>query len=133
MPVEELSIGDYVLAGGESATLVMVETVSRLLPGVLGNRDSVDQDSFAPGEMEHLLEGPVYTKPAVWRGREVPPVLLSGNHGAVDRWRRDQALRKTARMRPELLGEGDPSRFDRRDQEVLAEARLQAGPESMAD
>ncbi|MDA2812616.1 tRNA (guanosine(37)-N1)-methyltransferase TrmD [Nocardiopsis sp. RSe5-2] len=133
MPVEELSIGDYVLAGGESATLVMVETVSRLLPGVLGNRDSVDQDSFAPGEMEHLLEGPVYTKPAVWRGREVPPVLLSGDHGAVDRWRRDQALRKTARMRPELLGEGDPSRFDRRDQEVLAEARLQAGPESMAD
>ncbi|MDA2807746.1 tRNA (guanosine(37)-N1)-methyltransferase TrmD [Nocardiopsis suaedae] len=133
MPVEELSIGDYVLAGGESATLVMVETVSRLLPGVLGNRDSVDQDSFAPGEMEHLLEGPVYTKPAVWRGREVPPVLLSGNHGAVDRWRRDQALRKTARMRPELLGEGDPSRFDHRDQEVLAEARLQAGPGSMAD
>lgn len=133
MPVEELSIGDYVLAGGESATLVMVETLSRLLPGVLGNRDSVDQDSFAPGEMEHLLEGPVYTKPAVWREREVPPVLLSGNHGAVDRWRRDQALRKTARMRPELLEEGDPSRFDRRDQEVLAEARLQAGPESMAD
>ena len=133
MPVEELSIGDYVLAGGESATLVMVEAVSRLLPGVLGNRDSVDQDSFAPGEMEHRLEGPVYTKPAVWRGREVPPVLLSGDHGAVDRWRRDQALRKTARMRPELLGEGDPSRFDRRDQEVLAEARLQAGPGSMAD
>jgi len=133
MPVMELSIGDYVLAGGESATLVMVETVSRLLPGVLGNTDSVTQDSFAPGEMENLLEGPVYTKPSVWRGREVPPVLLSGNHGAVDRWRRDQALRKTARNRPELLGRIPADRLDRHDQEVLEGVRLQAGPESMAD
>ncbi|MFW5416734.1 tRNA (guanosine(37)-N1)-methyltransferase TrmD [Nocardiopsis sp. CNT-189] len=133
MPVVELSIGDYVLAGGESATLVMVETVSRLLPGVLGNTESVTQDSFAPGEMENLLEGPVYTKPSVWRGREVPPVLLSGNHGAVDRWRRDQALRKTARNRPELLDRIPADRLDRHDLEVLEGVRLQAGPESMAD
>src|SRR5690606_32235134 len=91
------------------------------------------QDSFAPGEMENLLEGPVYTKPSVWRGREVPPVLLSGNHGAVDRWRRDQALRKTARNRPELLERIPADRLDRHDQEVLEGVRLQAGPESMAD
>ncbi|MBB6173054.1 tRNA (guanine37-N1)-methyltransferase [Nocardiopsis mwathae] len=133
MPVEELSIGDYVLAGGESATLVMVETVSRLLPGVLGNRDSVDQDSFATGEMQHLVEGPVYTKPAVWRGHEVPPVLLSGNHGAVDRWRRDESLRKTARNRPDLLERMPAERLDRHDREVLEEARVQTGAESMAD
>ncbi|MFC3999559.1 tRNA (guanosine(37)-N1)-methyltransferase TrmD [Nocardiopsis sediminis] len=133
MPVEHLSIGDYVLAGGESATLVMVETVSRLLPGVLGNAESAVQDSFATGAMAHLLEGPVYTKPPVWRDREVPPVLLSGNHGAVDRWRRDQALRATARNRPELLDRFTDDDLDRRDQEVIAEARLQTGPEPMAD
>ncbi|GLU46595.1 tRNA (guanosine(37)-N1)-methyltransferase TrmD [Nocardiopsis ansamitocini] len=133
MPVEEISIGDYVLNGGESATLVMVEAISRLLPGVLGNADSVAQDSFAPGLMDNLVEGPVYTKPPAWRGQEVPPVLLSGNHGAVDRWRRDEALRKTARNRPELLDRLDPERLDRRDREVVAERRLQVGPESMAD
>ncbi|MBB4933550.1 tRNA (guanine37-N1)-methyltransferase [Lipingzhangella halophila] len=133
MPVEELSIGDYVLAGGESATLVMVEAVARLVPGVLGNADSAVQDSFAPGAMENLLEGAVYTKPPVWRGREVPPILLSGNHGAVDRWRRDEALRTTARNRPELLDEIPEHELDRRDQEVLDEVRLQVGSESVAD
>src|SRR4051795_1296534 len=96
MPVDEVSIGDYVLAGGESAVLVIIEAVTRLLPGVLGNADSVSDDSFAPGRMESLLEGPVYTKPASWRGRPVPPVLMSGDHGAVAGWRRDQALRRTA-------------------------------------
>lgn len=133
MPVEELSIGDYVLNGGEAATLVMVEAVSRLLPGVLGNAESVAQDSFAPGMMDNLVEGPVYTKPAVWRGQEVPPVLLSGHHGAVDRWRRDEALRKTARNRPDLLDRLDPDTLDRRDREVLAEVRLQGTSESVAD
>ncbi|RCV48243.1 tRNA (guanosine(37)-N1)-methyltransferase TrmD [Marinitenerispora sediminis] len=133
MPVEELSIGDYVLAGGESATLVMVETISRLLPGVLGNAESAEQDSFAPGAMDDLVEGPVYTKPAEWRGQEVPPVLLSGHHGAVDRWRRDEALRKTARNRPDLLRRIDPEVLDRRDREVLDEARLQVGSDSVAD
>ncbi|GAA3750108.1 tRNA (guanine37-N1)-methyltransferase [Spinactinospora alkalitolerans] len=133
MPVEEVSIGDYVLNGGESATLVMVEAVSRLLPGVLGNAESVAQDSFAPGAMDNLVEGPVYTKPAVWRDREVPPVLLSGDHGAVDRWRRDEALRKTARNRPDLLRRLTSEDLDQHDRQVLAEARLQVGPESVAD
>lgn len=133
MAVEELSIGDYVLAGGESATLVMVEAIGRLLPGVLGNAESAAQDSFASGAMEHLLEGPVYTKPPVWRGREVPPILLSGNHGAVDRWRRDEALRTTARNRPELLDEIPTDQLDRRDREVIEEVRLQVGPESVAE
>ncbi len=121
MPVEEVSIGDYVLNGGESATLVMVEAITRLLPGVLGNTESAVQDSFASGGMENLVEGAVYTKPASWRGREVPPVLLSGNHGAVDRWRRDQALRKTARNRPDLVEALPGEALDRHDREVLAE------------
>ncbi|MFD3684219.1 tRNA (guanosine(37)-N1)-methyltransferase TrmD [Nocardiopsis sp. NPDC058631] len=121
MPVEEISIGDYVLNGGESATLVMVEAITRLLPGVLGNTESAVQDSFASGGMENLVEGAVYTKPVTWRDQEVPPVLLSGNHGAVDRWRRDQALRKTARNRPDLVDAMPEGYLDRRDREVLAE------------
>ncbi|MGV2383691.1 MAG UNVERIFIED_CONTAM: tRNA (guanosine(37)-N1)-methyltransferase TrmD [Thermobifida fusca] len=133
MPVEELSIGDYVLNGGEVATLVIVEAISRLLPGVLGNVESITQDSFAPGTMDNLVEGPVYTKPPVWRGHEVPPILLSGHHAAIDRWRRDEALRKTARNRPDLLDRLDPDTLDRRDREVLAEARLQEASESVAD
>jgi len=121
MPVEELSIGDYVLAGGEAATLVIVEAVTRLLPGVLGNADSVADDSFAPGTMSGLLEGPVYTKPADWDGMGVPPVLQSGNHAAIARWRRDQALRRTAGNRPDLIAGLDPADLDERDREVLAD------------
>jgi tRNA (guanine37-N1)-methyltransferase len=98
-PVSEVSIGDYVLAGGESAVLVMVEAVTRLLPGVVGNRESVELDSHADG----LLEGPAYTRPASWRGHEVPPVLLSGDHAAIARWRREESLRRTAARRPDLL------------------------------
>jgi len=98
-PVSEVSIGDYVLAGGESAVLVMVEAVTRLLPGVVGNRESVEFDSHADG----LLEGPSYTRPASWRGHEVPPVLLSGDHAAIARWRREQSLRRTGTRRPDLL------------------------------
>ncbi|SNR94839.1 tRNA (Guanine37-N(1)-) methyltransferase [Geodermatophilus saharensis] len=98
-PVSEVSIGDYVLAGGESAVLVMVEAVTRLLPGVVGNRESVEDDSHADG----LLEGPSYTRPASWRGLDVPPVLLSGDHAAVARWRRAESLRRTADRRPDLL------------------------------
>lgn len=100
--VVEASIGDYVLAGGEAAALVMVEAVARLLPGVLGNEESARDDSFAGGEMAALLEGPVFTKPPVWRGREVPEVLLSGNHGRIDAWRRAQAMARTAERRPDL-------------------------------
>lgn len=102
--VREVSIGDYVLAGGEVAVLVMVEAVVRLVPGVLGNADSVVDDSFAEGAMADLLEGPVFTKPPSWRGLEVPDVLLSGNHGRIAQWRREQAEERTRAHRPDLLG-----------------------------
>ena len=97
-----VSLGDYVLAGGEVAALAMIEAVVRLLPGVLGNDESVLDDSFAPGAMESLLEGPVYTRPPEWRGHAVPDVLLSGDHGRIATWRRDQAIDRTRVMRPEL-------------------------------
>ncbi|SDZ20147.1 tRNA (guanine37-N1)-methyltransferase [Amycolatopsis xylanica] len=121
MPVDEVSIGDYVLVGGEAAVLVMVEAVVRLLPGVLGNKLSAEQDSFSDG----LLEGPSYTRPEVWRELAVPDVLRSGNHALVDRWRRDQALERTARRRPELidrLPEGSLDKHDLRLLESLREA-----------
>ncbi|MFJ6213196.1 tRNA (guanosine(37)-N1)-methyltransferase TrmD [Streptomyces sp. NPDC092296] len=119
MPVVEASIGDYVLAGGEVAVLVMVEAVARLLPGVLGNAESHRDDSFAPGAMADLLEGPVYTKPAEWRGRAVPEVLLSGNHGLIARWRREQAFRRTLEMRPDLVGRWEKTAFDKHDRKAL--------------
>ncbi|KIQ20583.1 tRNA (guanosine(37)-N1)-methyltransferase TrmD [Rhodococcus sp. MEB064] len=97
--VEEVSIGDYVLIGGEAAVLVMTEAVTRLLPGVLGNQLSHQQDSFSDG----LLEGPGYTRPATWRGLDVPSVLLSGNHARIEEWRREQSLERTADRRPDLL------------------------------
>ena len=100
--VREVSIGDYVLAGGEAAVLVMVEAVVRLLPGVLGNSDSVVDDSFAPGSMAGLLEGPVFTKPPEWRGLAVPEVLLSGHHARIAQWRLDQAQARTRAHRPDL-------------------------------
>jgi tRNA (guanine37-N1)-methyltransferase len=130
---DEVSIGDYVLAGGEAAVLVIVEAVARLLPGVLGNASSVADDSFAPGAMAGLLEGPVYTKPPVWRGHHVPPILLSGNHGAIARWRRDEALRRTVAKRPELAARLDPVLLDKRDRQVLDEASFRFPPEDMAD
>jgi tRNA (guanine37-N1)-methyltransferase len=116
MPVDEVSIGDYVLAGGEPAVLVMTEAIGRLLPGVLGNAQSAADDSFGggAGPMAGLIEGPVYTRPRVWRGHEVPEVLLSGDHAAIARWRRDCALRVTAANRPDLA------------------ARLAAGPVTAA-
>ncbi len=211
MPVDEVSIGDYVLAGGEAAVLVMVEAISRLLPGVLGNERSASDDSFggdssgtaappdgepaagpvlpgvpgagspdgwsgggwssgdgwSPGgtrtraetgaSMAGLLEGPVYTRPRVWRGREVPEVLLSGDHAAIGRWRRDAALLRTAANRPDLIwrAAADPGTLSPRDWQVLSamgltgvvrregaepdvggmageRARLPVGPENMA-
>jgi len=99
MRVEEVSIGDYVLAGGESATLVMVEAVVRLLPDVLGNPVSHQDDSHSNG----LLEGPSYTRPPSWRGLDVPEVLLSGDHAKVAAWRHEQGLRRTHERRPDLL------------------------------
>ena len=120
MPVYEVSIGDYVLAGGEAAVLVITEAVARLLPGVLGNAESHRDDSFAPGAMANLLEGPVYTKPPEWRGRGIPDVLLSGHHGKIARWRRDEAFRRTARNRPDLIERCDPAAFDKKDREMLS-------------
>jgi tRNA (guanine37-N1)-methyltransferase len=105
MRVDEVSIGDYVLAGGEVAALVMIEATARLLPGVLGNPDSVVDDSFAPGAMESLLEGPIYTKPPTWRGLDVPEILLSGDHGRIARWRRERAQARTEQYRPDLLAD----------------------------
>lgn len=101
MRVAEVSIGDYVLTGGESATLVMVEAVVRLLPEVLGNPASHADDSHSAG----LLEGPSYTRPPTWRGLDVPPVLLSGDHAKVAAWRHEQALARTRERRPDLLSD----------------------------
>ena len=115
MPVEEVSIGDYVLVGGEVAALTMIEAVTRLLPGVLGNPLSAEQDSFSDG----LLEGPCYTRPEVWRDRPVPDVLRSGNHAAVDRWRRDQALIRTHHRRPDLLARMPEGTLDAADRRLL--------------
>jgi tRNA (guanine37-N1)-methyltransferase len=115
--VSELSIGDYVLNGGEVAALVMIEAVGRLLPGVVGNPESLVEESH--GEAG-LLEYPVYTKPPVWEGLEVPDVLLSGHHARVARWRRDQALARTAARRPDMLEALDATTLDRNDLEVLA-------------
>ncbi|MGK9220919.1 MULTISPECIES: tRNA (guanosine(37)-N1)-methyltransferase TrmD [unclassified Microbacterium] len=97
--VRLVSLGDYVLNGGEVAAMAMIEAVARLVPGVVGNPESLVEESHEIG----LLEYPIYTKPAVWRGLEVPPVLLSGNHGAVDAWRREQSIERTRRIRPDLL------------------------------
>ena len=101
--VREVSIGDYVLAGGEVATLVMIEAITRLIPGILGNPQSVLDDSFS--RLDSLVEGPVFTKPPVWRGLEVPQVLRSGNHGLVAQWRKDQAQARTKTFRPDLLSD----------------------------
>jgi tRNA (guanine37-N1)-methyltransferase len=115
MTVDEVSIGDYVLVGGEVAVMVMVEAVARLLPGVLGNPASHEQDSFSDG----LLEGPSYTRPEVWRELPTPEVLRSGNHGAIARWRRDQALTRTHQRRPDLLAALPDDAFDKHDRAHL--------------
>lgn len=99
MRVEEVSIGDYVLPGGESAALVMIESIVRLLPEVLGNPASHQDDSHSHG----LLEGPSYTRPPSWRGLDVPEVLLSGDHAKIAAWRREQSLKRTRERRPDLL------------------------------
>lgn len=104
MRVEEISIGDYVLAGGEAAALVMIEAVVRLLPNVMGNPRSHQDDSHSP-ENAGLLEGPSYTRPPSWRGLPVPDVLLSGDHARIRAWRHEQAQQRTRDRRPDLLGE----------------------------
>jgi tRNA (guanine37-N1)-methyltransferase len=125
-PVTEVSLGDFVVNGGEVAVLAVVEAVARLLPGVIGNAESLVHESHADG----LLEGPGYTKPPEWRGRRVPDVLLSGNHAQIERWRRDESLRRTAFRRPDLLDAIDPAGLDQADLAVLAELgwALEDGP-----
>jgi tRNA (guanine37-N1)-methyltransferase len=118
--VREVSIGDYVLNGGEVAALVIVEAVGRLVPGVVGNPESLVEESHGAAG---LLEYPVYTRPVSWRGHEVPEVLFSGHHARIARWRRDRALERTAARRPDLVEQlAAQGRLDRVDLETLAEA-----------
>jgi tRNA (guanine37-N1)-methyltransferase len=128
MPVTEVSLGDYVLFGGEVAVMVILEAVTRLVPGVLGNAESLADESHAGG----LLETPVYTKPAQWRGHAVPEILRSGDHGRIARWRREQALTRTAERRPDLLAALDPTTLDKRDLDVLRGAGFQIGAPDVA-
>jgi len=123
---EEISIGDYVLTGGELAAMVLIDAVSRLLPGVLGSDRSAEEDSF----FQSLLEYPQYTRPPNFRGMEVPEVLLSGNHAAISRWRRMEALRRTWTRRPDLLEKAVLSKEDR---ELLNEIVEQGQGEKLGD
>ncbi|MFA5374765.1 MAG: tRNA (guanosine(37)-N1)-methyltransferase TrmD [Dehalococcoidia bacterium] len=116
LATDEISIGDYVLSGGELAAMVVVDAVARQIPGVLGSDESAGEDSHATG----LLEYPQYTRPQDFRGWEVPEVLLSGNHAEVARWRREQSLRRTAKRRPDLL---ERAVFSKKDKEFLARLR----------
>ena len=117
---DEISIGDYVLTGGEFAALVVLDTVARLLPGVLGSNESLTEESFITG----LLEYPHYTRPEIFGDHRVPDILLSGNHGAIRRWRRQQALMRTWQRRPDLL---EKYQLSREDEELLAEAIREEG------
>lgn len=134
--VRPVSLGDYVLNGGEVAVLAMVEAIGRLLPGVVGNPESLVEESHSDG----LLEYPVYTKPSSWREHEVPDVLLSGNHGKIAQWRRHQQFRRTAERRPDLLAGFDASGLSRADRTALADlgydvvdGRLSARPGPIPD
>lgn len=115
--VRPMSLGDYVLNGGEVAVLAMVEAIGRLLPGVVGNPESLVEESHSDG----LLEYPVYTKPSSWRDRDVPAVLLSGNHGKIAQWRRHEQYRRTAERRPDLLAEFDAGKLPRADRTAFSD------------
>ena len=130
MKVTEVSLGDYVLLGGEVAVLVIAEAVTRLIPGVIGNAASVVEESHSA---DGLLEAPMYTKPASWRGMDVPEVLMSGHHAKIVRWKRDQALLRTAHRRPDMLAALPPSALDEYDRQVLAGAACEACPPDMAE
>jgi len=115
---EQISIGDFVLSGGELPAMVLLDAVARRLPGVLGHEDSAEQDSFT-GDYVNLLDCPHYTRPEVFEGRAVPEVLLSGNHAAIERWRRKQALGRTATRRPDLLEKRKHEQGLTKDEETL--------------
>ena len=121
---EVLSIGDFVLAGGETAALVVLDALARLLPGVMGNASSATDESFAAG----LLEYPQYTRPAVYRDLEVPEVLRSGNHGAIARWRRDQAIQRTRQVRPDLLDAAELTEDERARHDLGQQVERPPGP-----
>ncbi len=134
--VRPMSLGDYVLNGGEVAVLAMTEAIVRLLPGVVGNPESLVEESHSDG----LLEYPVYTKPSTWRDREVPPVLLSGNHGKIAQWRRREQYRRTAERRPDLLEVFDAGKLPRADRTALGDlgydvvdGRLRRRPDARGD
>lgn len=119
---EQISLGDFVLSGGEIAAMALLDAVARLQPGVLGDADSHAQDSFNPA-LDGLLDCPHYTRPEVWAGQGVPEVLLSGHHDNIERWRREQRLALTARLRPELIAAARAAgRLSRRDEDFLARA-----------
>src|SRR5690625_751406 len=118
--VTEFSIGDYVLNGGESAALVLIEAVVRLLPEVLGTPESIIEESH---NISGTLEAPIYTKPALWRGLEVPEILASGNHSLIEAWRREQALIRTAEIRPDLLDKLDVEHLTQQQRALLDELR----------
>lgn len=113
---EEISIGDYILTGGELPAMVLIDCVSRFIPGVLGSAESPEEESFSEG----LLEYPQYTRPRVWNGLEVPEVLLSGNHAGIRSWRREESLRATFRNRPELL---ESAQLTRKEREMISQWR----------
>jgi len=134
--VHEASVGDYVLNGGEAAALVMLEAMVRLLPGAIGNSESLDEESHVAG----LLEGPAFTKPASWRSHAVPQVLLSGDHGAIARWRRQQSLMRTAERRPDLIRGLNPATLNAAEIDLLKQhgwtvsnGRFHSTQESVAD
>ena len=106
LATDEISIGDYVLSGGEIAAMVIVDAVSRMIPGVVGAPESIENDSFFSG----LLQFPQYTRPASYRGKDVPEILLSGNHSEIEKWRREQAINRTNKRRPELHNNADSCR-----------------------
>jgi tRNA (guanine37-N1)-methyltransferase len=118
--LEELSIGDYVLSGGELAACVVVDSIARLLPGAVGDLDSAESDSIHSG----VLDCPYYTRPERWEGHDVPEVLLSGHHAAINRWRRKESLRKTALKRPDLL---DELELEKEDKKLLKEVGSEEG------
>ena len=118
-----ISLGDYVLTSGELASMVVIDAVVRKLPGVLGAPDGAEDESFADG----LLEYPQYTRPAVFEGMEVPPILLSGNHAAIAKWRRERSLERTARLRPDLL---DTAPLTAGDREFLNSLSLDTGDDA---
>lgn len=115
-PFEEISVGDYVLSGGEAAALVVIETVCREVPGVVGNPESVKSESFRKG----LLDHPSFTKPSEYRGLKVPDILLGGNHKAIEEWRLRESIRKTLKKRPDLLKDTD---FDHKTSDLINEIR----------